>query len=109
MKEYEFIILATGYTTNNQQIIDPTQYKKLTTIKPPKAFGDIKSFGYDEYNPITDGRGQSLILNSIYFPSSNVGIKGGLTFGIYSWNIGEKIAVQLGTINESERTLNFKK
>merc|ERR1712190_504233 len=55
--------------------------------------------------PYLNGRCRSKVYDNLYFAGFDQGYLGGLTIGLYSWAIGEEIAVKLNKISIDECTI----
>ena len=57
--------------------------------------------------PNTNGRSKSRVFDNLYFPGFDQGYLGGLTIGIYSWQVGEDIAYKLGKLQNEQRQIKW--
>merc|ERR1712176_365898 len=114
MEDFDVIIFATGYHHGLNGLFDEATWNKVSTdgYDYPDGLLDIcKKKGIDipmqrPYRwPYLNGRCRSKVYDNLYFAGFDQGYLGGLTIGLYSWAIGEEIAVKLGKMSIDECTI----
>ena len=118
IKKYDIIIFGTGYRHNLNNLFETELWNKLSTKKfnyPRNELIEIlKNKGIKEsiipnersYKwPLLNGRCRSKIYDNLYFAGFDQGYLGGLTIGLYSWAIGEEIAIKLNKLHIDKCTI----
>ena len=112
--EYDVVIFGTGYHHGLDQLFDEDMWDKVSTkeYNYPDGLLDIcEETGIElpmnrPYRwPYLNGRCRSRMYDNLYFAGFDQGYLGGLTIGLYSWAIGEEIAVKLDKISVEECTI----
>eukprot|EP01084_Bolivina_argentea_P123769 219317_1 len=113
-ENYDVIIFGTGFRHGLNQLFDENIWNKLNTIEYNYPHGLIQMCKEKNIEipmhrayawPNLNGRCRSKIYNNLYFAGFDQGYLGGLTIGLYSWCIGEEIAVKLGKISIDKCTI----
>lgn len=114
--KYDVIIFATGYRHNLDNLFDKELWNVLSTKEynyPNGLMEILEKKGIDSIIPkerpyrwpLLNGRSRSAYFPNLYFAGFDQGYLGGLTIGLYSWAIGEEIAVKLNKLQLDQCTI----
>lgn len=110
IEDFDSIILGTGYRHGLERLFESRLWDRVSDVclqipVPIQQRFQLPSYRTLPY-PDTDGRSQNPTYPSLFFPGFDLGITGGISMGIYAWDVGERIAVRLGCLPEGERTVH---
>ena len=114
ISKYDVIIFGTGYRHNLNNLFDDKLWNKLSTNEYNYPDGLIKLCQEKGFKiplkrpydwPLLNGRCRSKIYQNLYFAGFDQGYLGGLTIGLYSWAIGEEIAVKSNKLQIDQCTI----
>jgi len=109
-EDFDNIILGTGYRHGLERMFESRLWNQVSDVCLQIPTAIQQRFQLENYRtlpyPDTDGRSQNPTYPSLFFPGFDLGITGGISMGIYAWDVGERIAVRLGCLPEGERTVH---
>ncbi len=83
-ERFDAVILGTGFEPGLEEFIDDAQ--RLLAVRPETGL----------LFPITDGRGTSSVEPSLFFPGFDLNGNGGLSLGLWGFEVAERMAEVLG-------------
>ena len=99
--EYDVVIFGTGYRHGLDELFEAGVWSETSTreYEYPECLKEVVNVALPTERayawPDLNGRGRSRAFDNLYFAGFDQGYLGGLTIGLYSYAIGEEVAVKL--------------